>query len=65
MGWLDGLFGGKKREDAKPALPFAHELPLGLRINGRVAFDTLTFRANPQAWTLRLPEGHQGIPCYG
>ncbi|MBN7138049.1 hypothetical protein A7A76_02980 [Lysobacter enzymogenes] len=65
MGWLDGLFGGKKRGDARPALPFAHELPLGLRINGRVAFDTLTFRANPQAWILRLPEGHQGIPCYG
>lgn len=66
MGWLDGLFGGKKQQAPEPAtLPFAHELPLGLRINGRVAFDTLPFRAHPQAWTLRLPEGHQGIPCYG
>lgn len=64
MSWLKGLFGGDKPAGKAPP-PFAHELPLGLRINGRVAFDTLTFRAHPQAWTLRLPEGHQGIPCYG
>lgn len=64
MGWLDGLFGGKKTPASAPA-PFAHELPLGLRINGRVAFDTMMFRAHPQAWSVQLPEGHQGIPCYG
>lgn len=65
MSWLKGLFGGNDKASAKPALPFAHPLPLGLRINGRVAFDTLMYRAHPQAWTAQLPEGHQGIPCYG
>lgn len=65
MSWLKGLFGGGEKQPEKAPLPFAHELPLGLRINGRVAFDTTTFRAHPQAWTMRLPEGHQGIPCYG
>lgn len=64
MSWFEGLFGSKKAP-AKAAAPFAHDLPLGLRINGRVAFDTLMFRAHPQAWTAHLPEGHQGIPCYG
>ncbi|MEI2457446.1 MULTISPECIES: DUF2491 family protein [Lysobacter] len=65
MSWLKGLFGGNDKAPAKPALPFAHELPLGLRINGRVAFDTMMYRAHPQAWSAQLPEGHQGIPCYG
>ncbi|MGO1070333.1 DUF2491 family protein [Lysobacter sp. CA199] len=66
MSWLKGLLGGgEKKQPEKPALPFAHELPLGLRIQGRVAFDTMVFRAHPQAWTVQLPEGHQGIPCYG
>lgn len=65
MGWLDGLFGGKKAPASSAPAPFAHELPLGLRINGRVAFDTMMFRAHPQAWSVQLPEGHQGIPCYG
>jgi hypothetical protein len=65
MSWLKGLFGGGEKPSETAQMPFAHELPLGLRINGRVAFDTMMFRAHPQAWTMRLPEGHQGIPCYG
>lgn len=66
MSWLDRLR-GRATPPPVPKTPraFAHELPLGFRINGRVAIDTLVFRAHPEALTAALPEGHQGIPCYG
>ena len=63
MGWLDKLRG--KPPQAVSTAAFTHALPLGFRINGRVALDTLVFRAHPGALTAQLPEGHQGIPCYG
>jgi hypothetical protein len=63
MGWLDKLR-GTPAPVAAPAA-FAHALPLGFRINGRVALDTLVFRAHPEALSAQLPEGHQGVPCYG
>ena len=63
MGWLDKLRGTPTPPAVAKA--FAHALPLGFRINGRVALDTLVFRAHPEALTAQLPEGHQGIPCYG
>ena len=63
MGWLDKLRG--KPPQAAATAAFIHALPLGFRINGRVALDTLVFRAHPGALTAQLPEGHQGIPCYG
>jgi hypothetical protein len=66
MSWLDRLRGRATPPplpDRNAALPGA--LPLGFRINGRVALDTLVYRAHPEALSARLPEGHQGIPCYG
>lgn len=62
MSWLDRLR-GKSDTPAPGAL--THALPLGFRVNGRVALDTLFSRAHPDALTAALPEGHQGIPCYG
>ena len=62
--WLDKLRGTPAPAAAVPAA-FTHALPLGFRINGRVALDTLVSRAHPEALTATLPEGHQGIPCYG
>ncbi len=66
MSWLDRLRG----RATPPPIPaptgaIPHALPLGFRVNGRVAFDTLVFRAHPQALSAQLPEGHQGIPAYG
>lgn len=63
MGWLDKLRG----KAAPPPLPGAlkHKLPLGFRVNGRVALDTMFCRAHSDALTATLPDGHQGIPCYG
>lgn len=65
MNWLDRLRG----KPAPPPVPdptaIRHALPLGFRVNGRVALDTLVFRAHPEALTVQLPEGHQGIPAYG
>lgn len=63
MGWLDRLRG--KTEAPVPAGALTHALPLGFRVNGRVALDTMFSRAHPEALTAPLPEGHQGIPCYG
>ena len=68
MSWLDRLRG--KTTSTPPPFPAArgelpHTLPLGLRLNGRVAFDTLVFRAHPDKFSVQLPEGHQGMPCYG
>ncbi|MGH8083756.1 MAG: DUF2491 family protein [Lysobacter sp.] len=63
MGWLDRLRG--KTKSPAPAGALAHALPLGFRANGRVALDTMFSRAHPDAVTAPLPEGHQGIPCYG
>lgn len=67
MGWLDRLRGKPPADTAgaAPAGAIPHALPLGFRINGRVALDTLVCRAHPGALTAQLPEGHQGIPCYG
>lgn len=68
MGWLDRLRGKPPQADvvgAKIPGAIGHALPLGFRINGRVALDTLVCRAHPGALTAQLPEGHQGIPCYG
>lgn len=42
-----------------------HPLPLGLRIGGRVRFDRTLYRVAPGAMTEELPDGHQGIECYG
>lgn len=63
MGWLDRLRG--KATPPAPAGALEHALPLGFRVNGRVALDTMFSRAHPDAVTAPLPEGHQGIPCYG
>ena len=63
MGWLDRLRG--KTAAPVPAGALTHTLPLGFRVNGRVALDTMFSRAHPEALTAPLPEGHQGIPCYG
>ncbi|WP_063670078.1 DUF2491 family protein [Dyella thiooxydans] len=40
-------------------------LPLGLRIGGRVQFDRTLYRFAPQAMLAELPDGDQGIECYG
>lgn len=66
MSWLDRLRG----RATPPPVPDRHaalpeRLPLGFRVGGRVALDTLVYRAHPEALSARLPEGHQGIPCYG
>ncbi|MGH8032641.1 MAG: DUF2491 family protein, partial [Luteimonas sp.] len=45
------------------ALP--HALPLGLRIGGQVQFDRTIYRVAPDAMTAELPDGFQGIACYG
>ncbi|MFC0676347.1 DUF2491 family protein [Lysobacter korlensis] len=66
MNWLDWIRGRNSPPplpDRNAALP--ETLPLGFRINGRVALDTLVYRAHPEALSAKLPEGHQGIPCYG
>lgn len=66
MGWLDKLFGGHHAGAATPAASaIAHALPLGLRIGGQVQLDTVLYRVAPGAMTAELPQGHQGIPCYG
>lgn len=64
MSWLDRLR-GKAAAPATVEGALAHALPLGLRVNGRVALDTLFVRAHPDAYSAPLPDGHQGIPCYG
>jgi len=63
MRWLDRLRG--KPASVERRGDVAHALPLGFRIGGAVALDTLVCRAHPGALTASLPEGHQGIPCYG
>ena len=69
MSLFDRLLG---RKPAAPAMPasfergaIGHELPLGLRIGGRVSFDRTMYRVAPDAMTAELPDGFQGIPCYG
>jgi hypothetical protein len=65
VSWLDRLRGRQTPPPVPDPGAIRHALPLGFRVNGRVAFDTLVFRAHPDALTVQLPEGHQGIPAYG
>jgi len=69
MTFLGKLFGSRKTPPAEPA-SFAtggipHALPLGLRIGGYVSFDRTMYQVAPNAMTTELPDGYQGIPCYG
>lgn len=68
MSWLDKLRG--RGAPAEPAIDPArgeipHALPLRLRIGAQVMIDTTLYRIAPGAMTAQLPEGHQGVPCYG
>jgi hypothetical protein len=66
MGLFDRLFGTKPRDATRsPSAGIPHALPLGLRIGGQVQFDRMMFRVAPGATTVELPDGYQGIPCYG
>ena len=69
MSLFDRLLGRKPAAAAMPASfergAIGHELPLGLRIGGRVSFDRTMYRVAPDAMTAELPDGFQGIPCYG
>lgn len=65
MSWFDRLTG--RGRSTPPPAPGAirHTLPLGLRLGGRVQIDCTMYRVAPGAMTEELPEGHQGIECYG
>lgn len=67
MSWMDRMLG---RGGAPVPAPSAvgdipHALPLGLRVGGRVHFDRTLYRVAPGAMTEELPDGHQGVACYG
>lgn len=66
MSFFNKLFGKTPAQPApldRGAIP--HVLPLGLRVGGQVQIDTTLYRIDGAAMTAPLPEGHQGIPCYG
>lgn len=68
MSWFSKLTG--RGAGQPPAVPPAqgdvrHPMPLGLRVGGRVALDLTLYRVAPGAMTAELPEGHQGVACYG
>lgn len=69
MSLFDKLFGRKPQSPEAPASfgrgAIAHELPLGLRIGARITFDRTLYRVAPGAMTAELPDGFQGVPCYG
>ncbi len=63
MGLFDRLFGKAPPPPAPGAIP--HALPLGLRIGARLQFDRMLERVAGEALGAPLPEGYQGVPCYG
>jgi hypothetical protein len=69
MTLLGKLFGSRKSDPALPAAlsrgAIPHELPLGLRIGSRITFDRTMYQVAPGAMTGELPDGFQGVPCYG
>jgi len=69
MSLFGKLFGSRPTSPSTPASfnrgAIPHELPLGLRIGGRVTFDRTMYRVAPEAMTVELPDGYQGVPCYG
>src|SRR5688572_28193661 len=69
MKLFDKLLGRKPEPPSVPASfnrgAIGHDLPLGLRIGGRITFDRTMYRVAPGAMTAELPDGFQGIPCYG
>lgn len=67
MSWLDRMLGRARADAAPPAVGggLLDALPLGLRVGGRVAFDRTLYRVAPGAMTAELPDGHQGVACYG
>ena len=66
MGLFDRLFRTRSRGTGEPSTGgIPHALPLGLRIGGQVQFDRMMFKVAPGATTAELPDGYQGIPCYG
>lgn len=65
MSWMDRMLGRGKPATAEAAGDVRHPLPLGLRVGGRVHFDRTLYRVAPGAMTDELPDGHQGIACYG
>lgn len=69
MTFLGKMFGKKPAPEALPASfsrgAIPHDLPLGLRIGASVTFDRTMYQVAPDAMTAELPEGFQGVPCYG
>lgn len=69
MSLFGKLLGKKPEPPAAPASfgrgAIGHDLPFGLRIGARITFDRTMYRVAPGAMTVELPDGFQGIPCYG
>lgn len=69
MSMFRRLFGSRAEPPPTPSSfdqgQIAHTLPLKLRIGARISFDRTMYQVAPGAMTVELPEGHQGVPCYG
>ncbi len=66
MNWLRGVFGTPKEGDTGPVREIAGvELPLGLRLGGAVALDTMAFKLARDAFLFVPPEGNVIIEAYG
>ncbi|UXI67330.1 YjfK family protein [Tahibacter amnicola] len=60
MSWFGKMFGSKNDEPAP-----APSGPLGLRLRGAVAVDSLPFRMAGDRLVFAAPEGHQAIEAWG
>jgi len=66
MNWLKRTFGAKPAVDDGPVSRIdGVDLPLGLRLGGAVALDSLLFSASGGQFGFVAPAGHQLIEAYG